>query len=69
MLFRSDTVIVVGFSRPRAERFFADCKSAGRVTNRFGVKNEESSDNPEIFICRRPRMPWSELWPKLRSFG
>jgi len=64
-----DVVIVVGFSRERAERFFAECEPAGRVTNRFGVKNEETADNPEIFICRRPRLPWPELWQKLRSFG
>ncbi len=64
-----EVVIVVGFSRERAERFFAECEPAGRVTNRFGVKNEETSDNPEIFICRKPRLPWPELWPKLRSFG
>ncbi len=64
-----EVVIVVGFSRARAERYFFDCKPAGQVTNRFGVKNEETSDNPEIFICRRPRMPWPILWQKLRSFG
>lgn len=64
-----EVVILVGFSRKRAERFFAECEAAGRVTNRFGVLNEETSDEHEIFVCRRPLIPWPELWKRLRSFG
>ena len=64
-----EVVILVGFSRARAEQLFAECRPAGRVTNRFGVKNEESFDNPVLYVCRRPRVPWPELWQRLRSFG
>jgi 4-amino-4-deoxy-L-arabinose transferase-like glycosyltransferase len=40
-----ETLIVVGFSRERAERFFATCDLAGQVTNRHGVENEETKYN------------------------
>jgi hypothetical protein len=63
------TVIVLGFRREVAERFFERCELAGRVTNRYGVKNEESRDHPDIFVCRDPRQTWPVLWPELRRFG
>lgn len=63
------TVIVLGFRREAAERVFETCELAGRVTNRYGVRNEESRDHPEIFVCRGPRRPWPILWGELRRFG
>lgn len=64
-----ETLILVGFSARTAGELFAACAPAGRVTNRYGVENEETRFNPEIFVCREPRRPWPELWQSLRSFG
>jgi hypothetical protein len=64
-----ETLIVIGFSRERAERFFATCDLAGQVTNRHGVENEETKFHPDIFVCRRPRQPWPDVWESLKSFG
>jgi hypothetical protein len=64
-----ETLIVIGFSRERAERFLATCDLAGQVTNRHGVENEETKFHPDIFVCRRPRQPWPDLWESLKSFG
>ena len=64
-----ETVIAVGFSRRRLERSFESCELAGHNTNSFGIRNEESADHPDIFICRRPRRPWPEMWREFRSFG
>jgi 4-amino-4-deoxy-L-arabinose transferase-like glycosyltransferase len=61
-------LIVVGFSHDEAERFFTTCSLAGHITNRYGVMNEESQ-HPDVFVCRKPRQPWSELWQDLQSFG
>jgi 4-amino-4-deoxy-L-arabinose transferase-like glycosyltransferase len=47
---------------------FARCEVAGVVTNRYGVRNEETR-HPTIFVCRRPRQPWPDLWDSLKSFG
>jgi len=63
------TLIVLGFRRDAAERLFERCEPAGRVINRYGVRNEETRDHPEIFVCREPRRPWPELWAELRRFG
>ncbi len=62
------TVIVVGFERPYAERFFSDCQPAGHVTNAYGVKNEETTFHTGLYVCRGPRRPWSQMWPELQWF-
>jgi 4-amino-4-deoxy-L-arabinose transferase-like glycosyltransferase len=63
------TLIVLGFSQADALRAFESCTVAGRVTNRYGVRNEETRDHPVILLCRGPREAWPELWKRLRSFG
>jgi hypothetical protein len=61
-------VIVLGYPKEIAEEFFAECSQVGEVTNRFGIKNEESA-RPQIWLCREPRLPWNELWPSMQRFG
>jgi len=63
------TVIVLGMGSSRPATFFRSCQVAARVSNPYGVMNEESRDHPVILLCREPRGPWPELWPRLRSFG
>jgi 4-amino-4-deoxy-L-arabinose transferase-like glycosyltransferase len=63
------TLIVLGFRRDAVDRLFETCDLAGRVTNHYGVRNEESQDHPDIFVCRGPRQPWPDLWVELRRFG
>jgi hypothetical protein len=63
------TLIVLGFTQAQAEQLFSQCELAGQVTNRYGVENEETTDHPDIFICRGLRQSWSELWPQFRWFG
>lgn len=63
------TLIVLGYPRRGAERFFERCELAGRITNRYNVENEETRDSPDIFICRGPRQPWPVLWQSLKHFG
>jgi 4-amino-4-deoxy-L-arabinose transferase-like glycosyltransferase len=64
-----ETLIVLGFSRPRLESMFESCELAGHTWNRYGVKNEETARHPDIFVCRRLRRPWPEFWRGFRSFG
>jgi len=63
------TVIVLGFAQQELQQLFMSCYLAGRVTNRYGVENEETRDHPEIFICRAPRLSWPALWERLPRFG
>jgi hypothetical protein len=63
-----EVVIVLGGRRERLEQRFESVIEAGRIPNPLGVDNEESG-RPEIYVCRRPRQSWPELWSKIRSFG
>ena len=63
------TLIVVGFSRQAADKAFTACRLAGQNGNPYGIKNEESEDYPDIFVCDGPRMPWPEFWKKYQNFG
>jgi 4-amino-4-deoxy-L-arabinose transferase-like glycosyltransferase len=63
------TTIVLGYRRDEVSAVFETCDPAARVTNRYGVANEETANFPEIFVCRAPRQPWSVLWPSLRRFN
>jgi 4-amino-4-deoxy-L-arabinose transferase-like glycosyltransferase len=63
-----ETVIVVGFDRGYAEKFFLQCKTMGVVSNRYKVKNEESTHHTGLYICRLPRRPWSEMWKEMQWF-
>jgi hypothetical protein len=63
------TLIVLGFSERDAERTFTSCRLAGHNGNSEGVKNEESRDHPDIFVCGPPRMPWPEFWATHERYG
>ena len=63
------SVILVGFGASFAQRFFTDCRYAGKVSNQYGVANEESTRQPDIIVCNEPRMPWTDLWQQIRNFG
>jgi 4-amino-4-deoxy-L-arabinose transferase-like glycosyltransferase len=63
------TVIVVGGHREDVEKSCASVQLVGHITNAYGVKNEETEQHPDIFICRDLRMPIEQLWPRLKSFG
>ena len=63
------TLIVIGFSRESANNAFTSCRLAGHNGNSRGIRNEESEDHPDIFVCGAPRLPWSEFWKEYQSFG
>ncbi|HVI78501.1 MAG TPA: glycosyltransferase family 39 protein, partial [Candidatus Acidoferrum sp.] len=64
-----ETLIVIGFSREFGNRYFESCELAGRITNKYGVANEETTDHPDIFICRHLRESWPEFWKNFRRYG
>jgi Dolichyl-phosphate-mannose-protein mannosyltransferase len=63
------TLIVIGNSREDVDGIFTGCRLAGHNGNAEGIRNEESEDHPDIFVCGPPRLPWPELWKKHRDFG
>ena len=63
------TLIVVGLSREVADRVFTSCTLAGHNGNSEGIKNEESEEHPDIFVCGPPRVPWPEFWKTHERYG
>ena len=63
------TLIVLGFDADSAGRTFTNCRVAGHVVNPLGLRNEESEDHPDIFVCGPPRLPWPEFWRHFQRFG
>ena len=63
------TLLVLGLSRGYAETLFTGCRLAGHSTNHLGIKNEESSVHPHIWLCGPPVKPWPEFWQDFQDFG
>jgi 4-amino-4-deoxy-L-arabinose transferase-like glycosyltransferase len=63
------TVIVLGLQRDDVDELFGHCEPAGHNTNSYGIKNEESEDHPDIFLCHDLRQPWPQFWKRFRHFG
>lgn len=63
------TLILVGWSRNQVDGAFTSCRLAGHIGNAEGVKNEESEDHPDIFVCGPPRLSWPEFWKENQRFG
>ena len=63
------TLIVVGWSRQDVDSAFTSCRLAGHNGNSLGVRNEESEDHPDIFLCGPPRLPWPQFWKEIQHFG
>jgi hypothetical protein len=64
-----EILIVVGFSREFVERNFAEFQVVAKSANRYNVANEETTDHPDIYVCRRLNRPWPEFWRGFQRFG
>jgi hypothetical protein len=64
-----ETVIVAGYPRAFLEQHFASCVVGARTWNKYGVANEETLENPEIFVCRGLRESWEVFWRAARKFA
>ena len=62
------TLIVVGWSEEEMQAF-SSCRLAGHNGNSLGVKNEESRDHPDIYVCGPPIRPWPVFWKEHQAFG
>lgn len=63
------TLIVLGFSDHFRAANFASCELAGHTPDPYHVRNEETGDHPDIFVCRGLRQSWPEFWSDFRYFG
>ena len=63
------TVIIIGLSRKYMEQSFESCRLAGHTWNQYGIKNEETEDHPDIWVCGPPKAGWPEFWKDFRYYG
>src|SRR5271165_1244824 len=63
------TLIVIGLSQKFVEQHFASCRLAGHTWNQYGIKNEETEDHPNIYVCGPPTAGWPEFWKDFRYYG
>ncbi len=64
-----ETLIVLGLSREFLDRTFTSCQVAGHTPNPYAIQNEETSDHPDIYVCRGLRQPWPDFWKTFRYYG
>jgi 4-amino-4-deoxy-L-arabinose transferase-like glycosyltransferase len=63
------TLIVIGLSRKYMEETFGPCRLAGHTWNPYGIKNEETVDHPDIYVCGPPKAGWPAFWDDFRYYG
>jgi len=64
-----ETLIALGFSRGFLQRNFSSCEVAGHTPNPYNIENEETSDHPDIYVCRGLRQSWPEFWSDFHYYG
>jgi hypothetical protein len=63
------TIIALGLTAEQANSIFSGCRLAGHNGNSLGIRNEESRDHPDIFVCGPLRQAWPVFWREHLSFG
>jgi len=63
------TLIVIGPHRQYMDETFESCRHAGHTWNQYGVKNQETEDHPDIWVCGPPKQGWPEFWKNFRYYG
>jgi hypothetical protein len=63
-----EIVITVGMDRSYLEQFFEQCAMAGTTTNSYDIDNDLANP-PTIYVCRKTRLPWQEIWEKIKHYS
>lgn len=63
-----EILIVVGVQRQYIDMFLDQCTVEGTTVNSYGVDND-LADPPEIYLCRKVRLPWQEFWEKIKHYS
>jgi hypothetical protein len=62
--FTAEVMIVIGSNMEDNKEFFEEVELASSHYNQYGMPYE----NVDIFICRKPKMPISEIWKRIKIF-
>jgi hypothetical protein len=64
--YSGDVVIAVGMGLQDLQPLFGEIRQAGMISNPYAIPGES---NLPVYVCRRPRMPLLQAWPRLKFFG
>lgn len=64
--YSGEVMISIGVPRRQLEALFGQVEQAATIVNRDAVPDEA---NLPVYICRLPKMPLREAWPKLKNYG
>lgn len=57
-------VVAYGMGREQLTPLFEQVEERARIRNPLAME-----DDLPIFVCHSPRLPWPELWPKLKRYA
>lgn len=60
------TVIAAGLPESYLRRFFVRVDRVGTLG--VGVRMDKEAKGQPIVVCHDPRLPWPQLWPKLKNY-
>jgi hypothetical protein len=63
-----ETLIILGLEPQYIANFFEQCTVAGTITNSYGINNDLANP-PDIYVCRKARLPWPEIWEKIKHYS
>ncbi|HCY76225.1 MAG TPA: hypothetical protein DHV28_09920 [Ignavibacteriales bacterium] len=62
--YKGNILIVIGSNSKELMGFFEDVKQVESHWNKYGMPYE----NVDIFICKKPRLPISEIWERIKFY-
>jgi len=64
--YSGEVMVSIGVPRRELEALFGQVEQAATIVNKYAVPDEA---NLPVYICRKPKMPVREAWPKLKNYG
>ena len=64
--YTGEVVITVGFALGELRPLFGDIRLAATLNDPYALPDE---NNVPVFICRQPRIPLPQAWPKLKLYN
>ena len=64
--YSGNVVIAIGYTAEQLQNMFGEVTLAARISPPHAIPEES---NLAIYICRHPKKPLAEIWPRLRWLG
>ena len=64
--YTGEVVISVGLPLEKLQDLFGEVQQAAVITHEYALPEE---NNLPVYICRKPKLPLQQAWPKLKYYG